>query len=217
MQPTYAPRHDRDLVFQQGGVETFSTWIRPQTQRPGRTASYLRDMGWRCCSSSRPQRTRGSFEAGYGSTRRTCLIHRSRPPRSRTAIRPSRSRDRRTLLRRHRHPSKWTRSGHSNTSRRCQILALARVEMQCGSIIFQCLAVYNDHHGEKGRDLRRSGSSSRGVCRFISETDLVPQSLILQMPRFGMDVVLPPPPEFITLADIVGGGTGAGENITPVS
>jgi len=39
--------------------------------------------------------------------------------------------------------------------------------------------------------------------RVVPQTHLVPQSLILQMPRFGMDVVLAHPPEFKLMPDIV--------------
>jgi ornithine carbamoyltransferase len=57
---------------------------------------------------------------------------------------------------------------------------------------------------KKGRDLRRkrivvSWAYAASYLKPIS----VPQSLILQMPRFGMDVVLSHPPEFKLMPDIV--------------
>ena len=57
---------------------------------------------------------------------------------------------------------------------------------------------------KKGRDLRRkkivvSWAYSASYLKPIS----VPQSLILQMPRFGMDVTLAYPPEFQLMPDIV--------------
>jgi len=57
---------------------------------------------------------------------------------------------------------------------------------------------------KKGRDLRKkkivvSWAYAASYLKPIS----VPQSLILQMPRFGMDVTLAYPPEFSLMSDIV--------------
>src|SRR5512140_2277624 len=69
---------------------------------------------------------------------------------------------------------------------------------------FQCLADLMTIMEKKGRDLRRkkivvSWAYAASYLKPIS----VPQSLILQMPRFGMDVVLAHPPEFKLMPDIV--------------
>jgi N-acetylornithine carbamoyltransferase len=69
---------------------------------------------------------------------------------------------------------------------------------------FQCLADLMTIIEKKGRDLRRkkmvvSWAYAASYLKPIS----VPQSLILQMPRFGMDVVLAHPPEFKLMPDIV--------------
>jgi N-acetylornithine carbamoyltransferase len=68
---------------------------------------------------------------------------------------------------------------------------------------FQCLADLMTIMEKKGRDLRRkkivvSWAYAASYLKPIS----VPQSLILQMPRFGMDVVLSYPKEFMLMPDI---------------
>ena len=69
---------------------------------------------------------------------------------------------------------------------------------------FQCLADLMTIIEKKGRDLRGkkmvvSWAYASSYLKPIS----VPQSLILQMPRFGLDVVLAHPPEFKLMPDIM--------------
>jgi N-acetylornithine carbamoyltransferase len=69
---------------------------------------------------------------------------------------------------------------------------------------FQCLADLMTIQEKKGRDLRGkkivvSWAYASSYLKPIS----VPQSLILQMPRFGMDVTLSYPEEFMLMPDIV--------------
>ncbi len=69
---------------------------------------------------------------------------------------------------------------------------------------FQCLADLMTIMEKKGRNLRRrkmvvSWAYASSYLKPMS----VPQSLILQMPRFGLDVVLAHPPEFNLMPDIV--------------
>lgn len=69
---------------------------------------------------------------------------------------------------------------------------------------FQCLADLMTIMEKKGKDLRRkkmvvSWAYASSYLKPIS----VPQSLILQMPRFGMDVVLAHPPEFKLMPEIM--------------
>ncbi|MBM4425078.1 MAG: ornithine carbamoyltransferase [Chloroflexi bacterium] len=79
------------------------------------------------------------------------------------------------------------------------------LNMQCDIYHpFQCLADLMTIMEKKGRDLRRkrivvSWAYAASYLKPIS----VPQSLIVQMPRFGMDVVLAHPPEFNLMPDIV--------------
>jgi len=68
---------------------------------------------------------------------------------------------------------------------------------------FQCLADLMTIMEKKGRDLRKrriavSWAYASSYLKPIS----VPQSLILQMPRFGMDVTLSYPPEFKLMPEI---------------
>ena len=78
------------------------------------------------------------------------------------------------------------------------------LNMQCDVYHpFQCLADLMTIMEKKGRDLRRkkivvSWAYAASYLKPIS----VPQSLILQMPRFGMDVVLSYPKEFGLMPEI---------------
>ena len=79
------------------------------------------------------------------------------------------------------------------------------LNMQCDIYHpFQCLADLMTIWEKKGRDLRRkkivvSWAYAASYLKPIS----VPQSLILQMPRFGLDVTLAYPPGFELMPDIV--------------
>ena len=79
------------------------------------------------------------------------------------------------------------------------------LNMQCDIYHpFQCLADLMTIMEKKGRDLRGkkivvSWAYAASYLKPIS----VPQSLILQMPRFGMDVALAYPPEFPLMPEIV--------------
>jgi N-acetylornithine carbamoyltransferase len=69
---------------------------------------------------------------------------------------------------------------------------------------FQILADLMTIFEKKGRDLRRKKMVvSWAYAASYSKPISVPQSLILQMTRFGMDVVLAHPPEFKLMPDIV--------------
>lgn len=90
----------------------------------------------------------------------------------------------------------------------CEVAKYSRVpilNMQCDIYHpFQCLADLMTIIEKKGRDLRRkkivvSWAYAASYLKPIS----VPQSLILQMPRFGLDVVLAHPPEFKLMPEIV--------------
>lgn len=89
-----------------------------------------------------------------------------------------------------------------------QVAAASRVpilNMQCDVYHpFQCLADLMTIFEKKGRDLRRKKMVvSWAYAASYSKPISVPQSLILQMTRFGMDVVLAHPPEFKLMPDIV--------------
>ncbi len=69
---------------------------------------------------------------------------------------------------------------------------------------FQCLADLMTILEKKGRDLRKKKMVvSWAYAESYSKPISVPQSLILQMPRFGLDVVLAHPPEFKLMPEIM--------------
>ncbi len=69
---------------------------------------------------------------------------------------------------------------------------------------FQCLADLMTIWEKKGRDLRKKKMVvSWAYASSYSKPMSVPQSLVLQMPRFGCDVVLAHPPEFKLMPEIM--------------
>ncbi len=79
------------------------------------------------------------------------------------------------------------------------------LNMQCDVYHpFQCLADIMTVIEKKGRDLRKKKVIvSWAYAASYSKPISVPQSLILQMTRFGCDVVLAHPPEFKLMPDIM--------------
>ena len=79
------------------------------------------------------------------------------------------------------------------------------LNMQCDVYHpFQCLADLMTIWEKKGRDLRRKKMVvSWAYADSYSKPISVPQSLILQMPRFGLDVTLAHPPEFELMPEIM--------------
>jgi len=79
------------------------------------------------------------------------------------------------------------------------------LNMQCDIYHpFQCLADLMTIIEKKGRDLRRKKMVvSWAYAASYQKPMSVPQSLILQMPRFGMDVVLAHPAEFRLMPEIM--------------
>jgi ornithine carbamoyltransferase len=69
---------------------------------------------------------------------------------------------------------------------------------------FQCLADLMTIMEKKGRDLRKKKMVvSWAYAASYQKPISVPQSLIVQMPRFDMDVVLAHPPEFKLMPDVM--------------
>ena len=79
------------------------------------------------------------------------------------------------------------------------------LNMQCDIYHpFQCLADLMTIIEKKGRDLRRKKMVvSWAYAASYQKPMSVPQSLVLQMPRFGLDVVLAHPPEFRLMPGIM--------------
>ncbi len=78
------------------------------------------------------------------------------------------------------------------------------LNMQCDIYHpFQCLADLMTIQEKKGRDLRgKKMVVSWAYAASYLKPVSVPQSLILQMPRFGLDITLAYPPEFKLMPDI---------------
>ena len=69
---------------------------------------------------------------------------------------------------------------------------------------FQCLADLMTIYEKKGREIKgKRIVVSWAYAESYTKPISVPQSLILQMPRFGLDVVLAHPPEFKLMPDIM--------------
>jgi len=79
------------------------------------------------------------------------------------------------------------------------------LNMQCDVYHpFQCLADLMTIIEKKGRDLRRKKMVvSWAYAASYQKPISVPQSLVVQMPRFDMDVVLAHPPEFKLMPDVM--------------
>ena len=79
------------------------------------------------------------------------------------------------------------------------------LNMQCDIYHpFQCLADLMTIIEKKGRNLQRKKMVvSWAYAASYQKPMSVPQSLILQMPRFGMDVILAHPPEFRLMPEIM--------------
>jgi ornithine carbamoyltransferase len=79
------------------------------------------------------------------------------------------------------------------------------LNMQCDIYHpFQCLADLMTIVEKKGRDLRKIKMVvSWAYAASYQKPMSVPQSLVLQMPRFGLDVVLAHPPEFKLMPEIM--------------
>jgi N-acetylornithine carbamoyltransferase len=79
------------------------------------------------------------------------------------------------------------------------------LNMQCDIYHpFQCLADLMTIVEKKGRDLRgKKMVVSWAYAASYQKPMSVPQSLVLQMPRFGLDVVLAHPPEFRLMPEIM--------------
>src|SRR3989337_1075186 len=79
------------------------------------------------------------------------------------------------------------------------------LHMQCAiNHPFQCLADLMTIMEKKGRDLRgKRMVVSWAYAASYQKPISVPQSLILQMPRFGLDLVLAHPPEFKLMPNIM--------------
>ena len=90
----------------------------------------------------------------------------------------------------------------SDVAKHCRVPVL---NMQCDIYHpFQCLADLMTIVEKKGKDLRRKKIVvSWAYAQSYQKPMSVPQSLVLQMPRFGLDVTLAHPPEFKLMPQIM--------------
>lgn len=197
-----------DLDFSKEEVETVLdvAWDLKRKRALGEPHAYLRDKVLAMLFFFSSTRTRGSFEAGMAQlgghaafieSRTTQIAHGD----TETEMGEIFGRYFDGIAIRH---VEW---GTGN--RYLNLVAKASREpvlnMQCEIYHpFQCLADLLTIMEKKGRDLRKrkivvSWAYASSYLKPIS----VPQSLILQMPRFGMDVVLAHPPEFKLMPEIM--------------
>lgn len=197
-----------DLDFSKEEVETILdvSWDLKRKRALGESHAYLRDKVLAMLFFFSSTRTRGSFEAGMAQLGGHAAFIESRTTQishgdTETEMGEIFGRYFDGIAIRH---VDW---GIGN--RYLNLVASASrvpiLNMQCEIYHpHQCLADIMTIIEKKGRDLKRkkmvvSWAYASSYLKPIS----VPQSLILQMPRFGLDVVLAHPPEFKLMPEIM--------------
>ena len=198
-----------DLDFTKEEVETVLevAWDLKRKRALGEPHPYLRDKVLAMLFFFSSTRTRGSFEAGIAQlgghgafidSNTTQISHGDTP----VEIGEIFGRYFDGIAIRH---CDW-QEGNQYLNAVARASRVPVLNMQCDIYHpFQCLADLMTIWEKKGRDLRRkkivvSWAYAESYLKPIS----VPQSLILQMPRFGLDVTLAYPPGFELMPDIVG-------------
>lgn len=196
-----------DLDFSKEEVETILdvAWDLKRKRAMGEPHPYLRDKVLAMLFFFSSTRTRGSFEAGISQlgghpafieAKTTQIAHGDTPKEIGEIL--GRYYDGLAIRN-----VDW---GVGNRYMR-EVAAASRApvfNMQCEIYHpFQCLADLMTIMEKKGRDLRKkkmvvSWAYAASYLKPIS----VPQSLILQMPRFGLDITLAYPPEFRLMPEI---------------
>src|SRR5512136_411772 len=197
-----------DLDFSREEVETVLevAFDLKRKRALGEPHSYLRDKVLAMLFFFSSTRTRGSFEAGMAQlgghaafieSKTTQIAHGDTPKEIGEIF--GRYFDGIAI----RHVDWGVGNGYLNAVAKYSRVPV--LNMQCDIYHpFQCLADLMTIMEKKGRDLRKkkivvSWAYAASYLKPIS----VPQSLILQMPRFGMDVTLAYPPEFKLMPEIV--------------
>ncbi|NTU75632.1 MAG: ornithine carbamoyltransferase [Anaerolineaceae bacterium] len=196
-----------DLDFSKEEVETVLdvAWDLKRKRALGEPHAYLRDKVLAMLFFFSSTRTRGSFEAGMAQlgghgafieSKTTQISHGD----TAKEIGEIYGRYFDGLAIRH---CDW-KLGNAYLNEVAQNSRVPVLNMQCDIYHpFQCLADLMTIMEKKGRDLRKkkivvSWAYAASYLKPIS----VPQSLILQMPRFGMDVTLAYPKEFMLMPEI---------------
>ncbi len=168
--------------------------------------AYLRDKTLAMLFFFSSTRTRGSFEAGMAQLGGHAAFIESRTTQishgdTAKEIGEILGRYYDGLAIRH---VEWTK-GNPYLNEVAKYSRVPVLNMQCDIYHpFQCLADLLTIWEKKGRDLRRKKMVvSWAYAASYQKPMSVPQSLILQMPRFGLDVVLAHPPEFKLMPEIM--------------
>jgi ornithine carbamoyltransferase len=197
-----------DLDFSKEEVETVLevAWDLKRKRALGESHAYLRDKVLAMLFFFSSTRTRGSFEAGMAQLGGHAAFIESRTTQ---ISHGDTEKEMGEIFGRYfdgiaiRHVS-WE-TGNKYLNFVAEASRVPVLNMQCDIYHpFQCLADLMTIMEKKGRDLRRkkivvSWAYAASYLKPIS----VPQSLILQMPRFGLDVVLAHPPEFKLMPEIM--------------
>ena len=204
--------HGRDLIgdldFSKEEVETVLdvAFDLKRKRALGEPHAYLRDKVLAMLFFFSSTRTRGSFEAGMAQLGGHAAFIESRTTQ---IAHGDTAKEIGEILGRYydglaiRHVTWGEGNGYINdVARNSRVPVL---NMQCDIYHpFQCLADLMTIIEKKGRDLRhRKMVVSWAYAASYQKPISVPQSLILQMPRFGMDVVLAHPPEFKLMPEIM--------------
>jgi N-acetylornithine carbamoyltransferase len=197
-----------DLDFSREEVETVLdvAWDLKRKRALGEPHAYLRDKVLAMLFFFSSTRTRGSFEAGMAQlgghaafieSKTTQIAHGDTPKEIGEIF--GRYFDGIAI----RHVDWGVGNGYLNAVAKYSRSPV--LNMQCDIYHpFQCLADLMTIMEKKGRDLRRKRVVvSWAYAASYQKPISVPQSLILQLPRFGADVVLSHPPEFKLMPDLV--------------
>ncbi|MBM3144095.1 MAG: ornithine carbamoyltransferase [Chloroflexi bacterium] len=197
-----------DLDFSKEEVETILdvAWDLKRKRALGEPHAYLRDKVLAMLFFFSSTRTRGSFEAGMAQLGGHAAFIESKTTQ---IAHGDTEKEMGEIFGRYfdgiaiRHVTWGTGNRYLNLVAEASRTPV--LNMQCEIYHpFQCLADLMTIMEKKGRDLRGkkmvvSWAYASSYLKPIS----VPQSLVLQMPRFGMDVVLAHPPEFKLMPEIM--------------
>ena len=211
-----------DLDFSKEEVETVLdvAFDLKRKRALGESHAYLRDKVLAMLFFFSSTRTRGSFEAGMAQlgghaafieSKTTQIAHGDTPKEIGEIF--GRYFDGIAI----RHVDWGIGNGYLNAVAKNSRVPI--LNMQCDIYHpFQILADLMTIIEKKGRDLRRKKMVvSWAYAASYQKPMSVPQSLVLQMPRFGMDVVLAHPPEFRLMPEIMDRRKSRRGNSAPAS
>src|SRR3989304_198603 len=197
-----------DLDFSKEEVETVLdvAWGLKRKRALGEPHPYLRDRVLAMLFFFSSTRTRGSFEAGMAQLGGHAAFTESRSPQIAPGDTPKEIGE---IFGRYfdgiaiRHVDWGIGNGYLNAVARNSRVPV--LNMQCEIYHpFQILADLMTIVEKKGRDLRRRKMVvSWAYAASYQKPMSVPQSLALQMPRFGLDVILAHPPEFKLMPEVM--------------